>query len=75
MSRVHKAVSKSWWVDSAPGGTGHARKELRIMSVMLNDAQQPRLMLTNGSSQSNFECTMFFDGSAIDNPGDVGGCG
>jgi ribonuclease HI len=55
--------------------TGHARKELRLMSVMLNDAQQPRLMLTNGSSQSNFECTMYFDGSAINNPGKVGGCG
>lgn len=57
--------------------TGHARKESRLVDVMLTDAQQhPRLMLTNGPAPRLYhECTLYFDGSARPNPNDYGGCG
>lgn len=42
---------------------------------MDNDAQQSRLMISNGTVQRTFfEVTLYFDGSAQPNPG-AGGCG
>jgi len=57
--------------------TGHARKESRLVDVMLTDARQTGLqMITNGSARRMYhECTLYFDGSAPSNPCYVGGCG
>ncbi len=54
--------------------TGHSSKEARLIHVMVQDAQQPMLMLTNGNAQRFFEATLYFDGSAQPNPG-AGGAG
>lgn len=57
--------------------TGHSRKESRLVDVMLTDARRSGLlMITNGAApRLFFECTLFFDGSALSNPCEVGGCG
>jgi ribonuclease HI len=57
--------------------TGHARREARLVNVMIRDAQQSgMLMLTNGAMPRLYhECTLYFDGSARPNPCVVGGAG
>lgn len=54
--------------------TGHSNKEARLIHVMVQDAQQPMLMLTNGTASRFYEATLYFDGSAQPNPG-AGGAG
>ena len=54
--------------------TGHSRKKERLTHVMITDAQQSQLLLTNDYSGANYECTLYFDGAAQPNPG-KGGCG
>lgn len=52
--------------------SGHSNRESRLLDVMLRDARQNTLMITNGSAYN--ECTLYFDGSAIPNPCEVAGC-
>lgn len=55
--------------------TQHSAKESRLVHVMINDAQEQRLMITNGAQYTKFfEATLYFDGSAYPNPG-AGGAG